>query len=343
MSNNKIIREVEYLKLDHLRYFFKSYENNILSGMPSQVIFTGTGRAALRLILEHFYRTGVLKDKNDEILINKWMCMSVIHTMHRFSHPVHSLTNGLKIVMVYHQYGYPQNMDEICEYCKEKGLILIEDCANVYESYYKNKRLGTFGAASIFSLSKMFPSGLGGVLCTSDPELIEYANSRMKESKWSWFIYSSRGLFESFSGSRFSSLTSDIQEMSYGITDTSFRINKVSLKAAGGQISNGIFNRRKRNYAFLLDYFKDRCEYFGGLEKENVVPFVVPFFTTEKDLMRIKKILLDINIHTGVYHFDINRNLLNPKFVKCVWVPVHQGISLDGMARICGLIKEIVE
>ena len=45
--------------------------------------------------------------------------------------------------------------------------------------------------------------------------------------------------------------------------------------------------------------------------------------------------LLEKNISTGIYNFDVNRNLFNPLYKKCIWVPVHQGLSTKKMSEIC--------
>ncbi len=69
---------------------------------------------------------------------------------------------AVRAVMVYHQYGFPQDMDAIRDHCAPRHIAIIENCANVWEGYYKQELLGTLGLSGIFSLSKLFPS-LSGV------------------------------------------------------------------------------------------------------------------------------------------------------------------------------------
>jgi hypothetical protein len=45
-------------------------------------------------------------------------------------------------------------------------------------------------------------------------------------------------------------------------------------------------------------------------------------------------------IESGIYNFDVNRNLLNPDFKECVILPCHQGISSDDINKIINLIKK---
>ena len=62
------------------------------------------------------------------------------------------ITKNTKAVIVVHLHGYPCEMDEIIKVCRKYRLKLIEDVAQAPGALYKNKKLGTFGDASIFSL-----------------------------------------------------------------------------------------------------------------------------------------------------------------------------------------------
>lgn len=62
------------------------------------------------------------------------------------------ITKRTKAVIIVHLHGYPCDMDKIIKICKKYKLKLIEDVAQAPGALYKNKKLGTFGDASIFSL-----------------------------------------------------------------------------------------------------------------------------------------------------------------------------------------------
>lgn len=337
----KPIEEVQYIKLGFLKHLVGNYGIQIFKDFPAKVLYTGSGRAALRIILEYLTARGVIVDKNAQVLVPQWLCQSVINTMHRFCFPTLTISKNLRGVMVYHQYGFPQNMDEICSFCGENNLFLIEDCANVYESYYNGRRLGTFGMAAIFSFSKLFPSILGGALITNDHELHEFGQRCIKNSNnWiSHLTYSSRLLSECFKETPLSGAANKIQEMVYGITDYAYNIKGISLRIVNKQLLNEAMERRKENYQFLLKYLDDRPEYFNGLEREGVIPYVVPLFDQVENLQKMVEKLRGQNVITDIYHFDVNRNLLNPDFQKCLWVPMHQGIDEDTLEMICETIK----
>jgi perosamine synthetase len=76
-----------------------------------------------------------------------------------------------KAVYVIHFFGFPQKIDEIELFCKERRLVLIEDCAHLLTGRYKGRALGTFGDLSIFSMRKFLPTPDGGALRVNNPEI----------------------------------------------------------------------------------------------------------------------------------------------------------------------------
>lgn len=70
---------------------------------------------------------------------------------------------------------YPENIQEFADYCKGKGIWLIEDAAQSLGSKVNGKHLGTFGDIGSFSFSmpKIITTGQGGALITDNPELAE--------------------------------------------------------------------------------------------------------------------------------------------------------------------------
>ncbi len=300
------------------------------------VIYTGTARAALKIILDFLKSRGEIEDKNTEVIISRWLCTSVYQVMHKVCFPVLSPSSNTKGIVVYHQYGFPQAMDEILSEAKDNKWFVIENCVNVYESYYKGRRVGTFGLAAIFSLSKMFPSVQGGALLSANDELRAYASEavgRDHELLTSTLAHVSRILTDMGEHPFFNR----IQEMAYGRIDSAKKISTLSLNLARREMRSGAMKRRQENYHLALDMFRD-YDFFQNLERE-IVPYVLPLVAKEEVLVRIKEKLLASEIWTDLYHFDVNRNLLRPQFKRCVWIPVHQGIASTDMERICSLIR----
>jgi len=73
-----------------------------------------------------------------------------------------------RVLYVTHFIGWPQPMAELQALCRDKGIILIEDCALSFMSGYGGKALGTFGDYSVFCLYKSLPLPNGGVLARNN-------------------------------------------------------------------------------------------------------------------------------------------------------------------------------
>lgn len=57
------------------------------------------------------------------------------------------------ILIATHQYGFPCKIKEICAACKQKGAIVIEDCAGALGTEIEGQMAGTFGDYAIFSFN----------------------------------------------------------------------------------------------------------------------------------------------------------------------------------------------
>ncbi len=74
-------------------------------------------------------------------------------------------TNKIKALLVIHYFGFLHcDILKIQKLCKEKNVLLIEDCAHVYGSLYNGISLGDFGDFSFFSIHKVFATNDGGIL-----------------------------------------------------------------------------------------------------------------------------------------------------------------------------------
>ena len=84
-----------------------------------------------------------------------------------------AVTPKTRAILVTHLFGHPAHMDEIEDLSNRFEIQLIEDCAQSFDSFYKEKETGTFGLAAIVSCSVMkVPTTLGGGLfITKDKEL----------------------------------------------------------------------------------------------------------------------------------------------------------------------------
>jgi dTDP-4-amino-4,6-dideoxygalactose transaminase len=84
------------------------------------------------------------------------------------------LSPRTRAVIAVHLAGWPCDMEPIATLCRERGLKLIEDCAQAHGATYRGRPVGSLGDAAAFSFCQdkiMTTAGEGGMLVTNDRTL----------------------------------------------------------------------------------------------------------------------------------------------------------------------------
>lgn len=74
----------------------------------------------------------------------------------------------LDAVLTTNLYGVPDRMDVLQERCRRHGLLLVEDACHAFDSRFEGRRIGAFGDAAVFSLSKQV-GGVGALVSVAEP------------------------------------------------------------------------------------------------------------------------------------------------------------------------------
>jgi dTDP-4-amino-4,6-dideoxygalactose transaminase len=85
-----------------------------------------------------------------------------------------ALTPETKAIIVVHLAGWPCDMDPILQLAMERGLKVIEDCAQAHGATYKGRPVGSMGDVGAFSFCQdkiITTGGEGGLLATNDTAL----------------------------------------------------------------------------------------------------------------------------------------------------------------------------
>ncbi len=150
----------------------------------------------------------------------------------------------VKALIVVHLYGLPCDMEEIVAVVRDRGILLIEDCAQAHGAAYRGRRVGTFGHISTFSFyaTKNMTTGEGGMLLTDDAQIAGRARAIINHGAYQKYRHERLGY-------------------NYRMTDIAAALGLVQLRKLPG------FNRaRRRNAAYL-------SERFQGLRWLEVPPY----------------------------------------------------------------------
>jgi dTDP-4-amino-4,6-dideoxygalactose transaminase len=79
---------------------------------------------------------------------------------------------------------------EIAALCKEKGIILLEDCAHSHGASWNGQKAGVWGDVGLYSFyaTKTISTGEGGMLVTDNNDLIEFAKKYRNYGKFDYKV-----------------------------------------------------------------------------------------------------------------------------------------------------------
>ncbi|MFN8457405.1 MAG: DegT/DnrJ/EryC1/StrS family aminotransferase, partial [Anaerolineae bacterium] len=83
------------------------------------------------------------------------------------------ITPRTKAIMIVHMMGNLARMDELKAIADRRGLLLLEDCAQVFGASYHGQPVGSMGQAGAFSFNyaNVITGGEGGAIVTDDEAL----------------------------------------------------------------------------------------------------------------------------------------------------------------------------
>lgn len=139
-------------EVDH--YFSARFGNR-------RFIYTVNGREAINIALTHYKL-----QRHDVVTIlttsgNFYITGCVTGEIEKFCRWNREIVPETRLLFVNHEFGtvYPD-----MEHLVSLGIPIIEDCCTNFFTRDKDNRIGSYGDFSVYSLTKMFPIQIGGLL-----------------------------------------------------------------------------------------------------------------------------------------------------------------------------------
>ncbi len=135
--------------------------------------YTFNGREAINIALAQYHL-----QKEDIVTIittsgNFYISSCVTSEIEKFCKWSRTINANTKVILVNHEFGFPcTSLYDL----KKTGIPIIEDCAHSFFSTDKNNTIGTIGDFVIYSIPKMFPIQIGGVLVNNLCSKISFTN-----------------------------------------------------------------------------------------------------------------------------------------------------------------------
>lgn len=223
------------------------------------------------------------------------------------------ITDRTKAIIVVHLYGQCCDMDPIMAAARERGIVVIEDCAHAAGAEYKGRKSGTLGDIGVFSFHQqknMVTLGEGGLLTTSRRDLYE---RMLSFRSLCCLTYDPKGKYLPLDESRFPMgkrywyLDFDDIGFNFRMTDAQAAVGLAQLRKLDG------FNARR------IEIANRYCERLSGI-RGLTMPYVSP---DNKHVFHIYCVLVEPGFRLGKE--DFMWELYTGKRIK-VWshyMPIH--------------------
>lgn len=269
------------------------------------------------------------------------------------------ITKNTKAIVVVHLYGFiiPQ-IQEIADFAKENGILLIEDVAQAMGTQINGKKAGTFGDFGIFSFhshKNMTTLGEGGMLAVKEkkyadivPMLRHNGHCGFKEQREHYWIPAMGDLDMPMLDDRM-------------LLPNNYCLGEVEC-ALGIKLLDRIdeMNQQKRDRAISfideMKEFEDLVFHRVDTDKHNY-HLLVAYVKNEKRDEIMKKLVYDKKIQCVVQYYPLNRYPLYQKlgfgnancpnadefFDNMISFPFHHWMNNDDFEYMLNSTKEVLK
>jgi len=297
------------------------------SKFESRLKYLNSGKSAISLLIEYFKFKGRIKDKNGSIFIPKWVGSPVYQEIAGSAIPSTSPEIAHDIYLMYHQYGFSQDIQKYISSMRSEKSIIVEDCAHRIEGPVLNENQTEY-QYSIFSFNKFHFCMLLGGIDTNDLDFHAWLNSVPKKFESSILL----NLFKIADEFLVHSKNFDDGDPLLRVRKMTFSIYSSYPKALGISVAmhekniDRELNRRKGIYSYFAEKFGP-AEILPNSWVTTYCPYAIPIKGPLEFLREIQSTLQTIEIRAPINHFDFNLNNLDPAYEKSLILPCHSQLT----------------
>jgi dTDP-4-amino-4,6-dideoxygalactose transaminase len=261
----------------------------------------------------------------------------------------------VRALFLIHYLGWPQPVAQLAALCRERGILLVEDCALALLAETGGRPLGSFGDFSVFCLYKTLPVPNGGVLASQGPmpaalrELDLRACGRASlagrsaelllagfRRRWNGLGAALCGLKQA-AGRGMTALgirRVPVGDEGFNAAQAGLAMSSLSWDVARRCDHESIRRRRRANYQLMLDLLAGRVAAVKESLPEGVCPLFFPLLVADKaEAMRA---LGSKGIETVPFWNEGDpeaaaRDFPDVRFLRrhVLELPIHQDVSAD--------------
>jgi dTDP-4-amino-4,6-dideoxygalactose transaminase len=208
-----------------------------------------------------------------------------------------------RVIYVIHYLGWPQPMKEIEALCRERGSLLIEDCALSLLSETDQGPLGSFGDYSVFCLYKTLPVPNGGLLVQNRNILAGLAELELERcpgaavagrsaelalealrSRWDGIGKVLFGIKRAFGQMLRAARVRQVPvgNIGWNIADVNIAMSSISITVMAGLEYDQIRRKRRENFLLMQRRLEGRVTMLRKDLKEGICPLFFPILVQDK-------------------------------------------------------------
>ena len=162
-------------------------------GVGHAVMVNSGSSANLLAVAAPFYRSSNPLQRGDEVIVPALSWSTTYCPLHQYGLRLRfvdvdldslnmdlnavedAVTDRTRAIFAVNALGAPNDFDRLCELCRRRDLVLLEDNCESMGATYGDRYAGTFGACGTFSMffSHHICTMEGGVVATDDEELAQ--------------------------------------------------------------------------------------------------------------------------------------------------------------------------
>jgi dTDP-4-amino-4,6-dideoxygalactose transaminase len=262
------------------------------------------------------------------------------------------------IFLLVYYFGFPMGIPDAMAFCRDKKLLLIEDCAHSIVKEIVPGGIGTHGAGAIFGLRKIIPVPNGGFLYmenipVSIPPTIStspgiYRSPFKMIAQW---VLAKLGINLPASREHKTKSNYKVFAKNYSLFNFQEPISYWGKKISNSVNIDDIIQKRRNNYNLYYSQLKDIKEICIPATlvtlDDQTTPWVFFFFFQEAEWLinslRQYQIFADDfpNLHPKVFQ-NTKFEKENLMYQRSVTLPVHQDLTKNEIRFTIAKVKDLL-
>jgi dTDP-4-amino-4,6-dideoxygalactose transaminase len=279
------------------------------------------------------------------------------------------VTPDTKAIYLIHYLGFPGPLEPLVQFCRDNGILLIEDGALALFSRLGNRPLGSFGDAAAFSLYKSLPVPSGGCLVLNGGPPCEIPKRRsppfiwtvtqllasieltLKTNDMDWIRRILRGVRYFGRPVKRTVKSKPVVPVNTGELDLSvvkFGMSRVNRWILNARSPDAIVQRRRSNFEYLLGRLASLAPPVFPSLPEGVCPLFYAF--SVDDNQAVMQALERRGVQSWAWWDVFPEYIGNGKFPETdamrrtiVVIPCHESLSQQVLMRMADAVTDVLD